>query len=787
MSKPSWWPSRRRRDSGMTLPEVLISITLMGVVMAALSAAIVVTLRQQDNSTGRLNNARSTQNVNLWMPTDLASADKVNVLPNATPCGTDTCPAGVNLGGSNALMLSWTTTDAVGNDTQVTTTNVSYRYVLIGQEYQLIRVRCSQTGASAWTCAQNIVLHDLNAPPMGTPFVPGTTVPSWIMTVSEPLAPGSSGSPDTTVAADPTLKTKNAKRVVVTINGGGSGIGGGGGQDQISISAGGTDRELLDKSSLVGAPTFVSARSRCGGNITLIVDTSGSIGSTSMGQVRSAIQNFVSTFSGTPVQLQVVWFSTTASTLGSGSAWGKYFNMLSDTDVASLNSAVSSLTSNGGTNWEDGWFRTFFNADGTVQSVIPDLVVFFTDGIPNYSRLNYSNSGASTDPPIVQGYPAANGTDYNQEAFFRANYIAQQFRSSVRFIGVGVGSDIGQSSTWLSAPIVYQRGFHFDWQRQGIWYEVSSGVTYQKKSGSKWVATTKDDFEAHVSSPATSSSTYRTTYSSSGETWAETTQADWTRYKSVSGWRQRGASASSWTSITGAQHDAMVAAGSTATFTSTNNYSSPYDQWETTDYNTWKSLTTSARRDSSSSVSSSVANSMIITRLIAGNDNGVPAVSDGTGYTNAAQANMYVLPNWNQFDGALKAVALAECGGTLTLQTKVGTSPAPDPFTYQNTAVTDSNGNPVVTDRTVVTTTRQFVSGTFDFAVPSGRYLTAEIQPQNLSDLVGYQPGTWACKAGLAIRTFAAFPIAGTVWSGIRVQVGANEAVSCTQTVTRTP
>ena len=59
--------------------------------------------------------------------------------------------------------------------------------------------------------------------------------------------------------------------MTVTINGGGTGSGG---VNQISITAGGTTRREIDANSLLGAPSLVAARSRCGGPITLIVDES---------------------------------------------------------------------------------------------------------------------------------------------------------------------------------------------------------------------------------------------------------------------------------------------------------------------------------------------------------------------------------------------------------------------------------------------------------------------------------------------------------------------------------
>ena len=52
-------PARRHRDAGMTLPELLVSIAIMGLIVTVLASAITVTLRQQSSTEGRLNVARS--------------------------------------------------------------------------------------------------------------------------------------------------------------------------------------------------------------------------------------------------------------------------------------------------------------------------------------------------------------------------------------------------------------------------------------------------------------------------------------------------------------------------------------------------------------------------------------------------------------------------------------------------------------------------------------------------------------------------------------------------------
>ena len=92
----------------MSLTEVLVATLVMGLMITTLAMATRVIIQQADNTEGRANNARSEQNVGLYMPADLSSAEIVNVEPGAVPCGpTPACPPGVDLGGSNALMLTW--------------------------------------------------------------------------------------------------------------------------------------------------------------------------------------------------------------------------------------------------------------------------------------------------------------------------------------------------------------------------------------------------------------------------------------------------------------------------------------------------------------------------------------------------------------------------------------------------------------------------------------------------------------------------------------------------------
>ena len=137
---------------------------------------------------------------------------------------------------------------------------------------------------------------------------------------------------------------------------------------------------------------------------------------------------------------------------------------------------------------------------------------------------------------------------------------------------------------------------------------------------------------------------------------------------------------------------------------------------------------------------------------------------------------------------ALKAIALGDCGGTLTLQTRLGGSGAPDPFRYQATQQFAADGTELATDRPVVYTNREQTTGNFDLAIESGLFRDVVVIPENYSDLRAYQPTGWSCRAGAETRSFELVDIPGaetSPWKGIKVRVAANEAVSCTQTVTR--
>jgi len=448
---------RHNNDSGFTLIEVMGAVILLGLIMASITAAVTVVVRQSYASSGRINNAIAEQSLGQWLTPDLASATgDTDVSPGASACFT-ACPAGVENGGSNVMLFTWSTQSGDGNGWIEVKTRVSYRYIQSGSTYSLVRVQCVLEGTKPQACTQNRALRNIPPPPVPADYVAGTTPVTWVVQVSDPLPP-TMFDPDGAPALN---NPKNARRVSIAIDGGGgstSGAMAGGGAEQLVFTAGGTERLVIGVNSIVNAPTLTQARSRCGGNFGVVVDTSASIGTAAMTQVRTGLKSLIDAFTGTPIKLQMVQFNQRSNSVGVGAGWAKYYDMSSPTDVTNLKLGVDALVTNGATNWEDGLFRLFYNTDGTLQSTLPETVLFFTDGVPTWSRFEITSAATTAPAPrwTPDTYPTrteslANNptTQYYHVGYLRAAKIIGTFGSDVRFIGVGVGPAINDSTEWL--------------------------------------------------------------------------------------------------------------------------------------------------------------------------------------------------------------------------------------------------------------------------------------------------------------------------------------------------
>jgi prepilin-type N-terminal cleavage/methylation domain-containing protein len=633
------------RDRGMTLIELLVSMMVLGTIITVLAASLMVVWRQQPETQARADVARWEQALALWLPDDLSSASDVRAEPG------DTCPSVDCSFGSNALWLSWN--DGSGE------TIVSYRYGPSpdGETYVLKRVHC--VGGS---CTSHTVLGDLAAPldDEGNPMLwnPGVDpVPEDVIRVTVPLQVGATSTDGDTDGDD-----LRAKRVIVSVNGA-PGLGGVDRSSIVSFTAGGSGIGDLPTPSFAG-PRFLEANSGCGGPVTLVVDTSGSIG-TAIGSVRDGIRSFVNEFEGTPTRLQVVLFSSTASVLGA-SGWNKFYDLSEPSEVTDILDEIDedNIYADGGTNWEDAMFRTFFAPNGQDYDTYddptapaPELVVFFTDGEPTFDRksrysgddLYTGNSDTVADNPtgkwrytdISPSY-TRNGMELSPRAWRRAaNVVDHVVGGNVRLMGVGVGQAF--SDTWYPYGDDRSRVPYSGWPSQSIPHEVFLGdlVAQGNPSGH----------------PGGASGNYN-----------------------------------------------MV------------------------EYN------------------------------------------DGWG--DVKEADLLVTDDFDNFGSALSQIALAECGGSLTVQTRTGSGATSDAtVTYE-------------VDKKTVTTNRIAKSGTFDIAIEGVASNTVDLVPQNLSGS-GIGATGWSCRAGGADVPGAwSLLEAGNPAAGISVTVTANQAMSCTMQVT---
>jgi prepilin-type N-terminal cleavage/methylation domain-containing protein len=650
---------QRRRDAGMTLPELLIVITMMGVLSAVIGTAIVTTFRVSRSTEGRVNVARAEQNIDVWLPADLASTDvtdltlpAVDTSPTATPCGN--CGS-IDLSGSNALQLAWTTQIAgasAGDAPIEIVTRVQYQYIRVGDEWQIQRIEC----VGSEPCRMNVVLHDLDGPP--DPSAYADVAPTWVFDVAAP-----DSNPDL---------SDTARRVVVTINGGGESAGAGGGENTVSLTAGGRTTDEIAADDFI-VPSFVRARSRCGGPISLLVDTSGSIPTNDLNNVvEPGVQAFINAFRDTPTQIQVIEFGDHARPMGPGNDWHKYVDMTDEAAVDALVAEVTKLSdrrAGARTNWEDPFFRALKNADGTAALQASNRIVFFTDGVPTVHRRMDPESGKPAD----QFYTGTQ-VDYNAGKYDPSKWTAIYNQTAVTKFNQ-------ESFDRTDALLDANRGIDL------IFVGVGNGLQSVDR---KWIQN-RQAYTDPSADPAP--------------------------------------------------------------------------------------VVNRAGKD-------------ILTELLANAPSGqVPAVQSGGEYTNAEVANYYEQSNFNaaNFAAAMRAAALKDCGGTLTLQTRLADgTPVSDEFVYENSEFRDDDGVVIGSEVRRVTTSSTFKTGTFDFEIPSDtEYFDVDIVPQELQTQAGYTPVGWSCRAGADARVpEAVIDVPDSAYDGITVRVRPNEAVSCILEVT---
>jgi len=386
-----------QRDHGMTLVELMITVTILGIIMTSLSAAMTVILRTERPIKDHLSESKDITFLQAWIPNDLASATSRNIDPLYQPTATKKLP------GTNVLSLNRSDISETGITTNYV---VSYRYVQVGDEWQLQRYEVRNAGLTTQVITQVGVAHQLAAPPT-----------TWNATQSPTHAV--------------TVTSRN--QVVLRPIGEDVQVIFGSGEDFTTGGAGLSSQDQLPTDYTGGIIDPSAPPTRCGGTVTVVLDTSSSIptqgGATSL--VNAAL-GFIDAFSGTPTYLRIVGFDVSAYSFYPTTA-GRYVNILNpSTDLTAMrtkvdNQDLATARWGSGTNWEDGLWQAFRTTSGTTFSQLPELVVFISDGEPNRNRTNTPNDGDAR----------FNTTDLSR-AVTAANYGRG---SGARIVGILVGSD----------------------------------------------------------------------------------------------------------------------------------------------------------------------------------------------------------------------------------------------------------------------------------------------------------------------------------------------------------
>jgi prepilin-type N-terminal cleavage/methylation domain-containing protein len=384
---------RRRRDAGFTLPELLISVMLMGIIATTMAGAFTVVLRQQKPTVARIAESKDITFVQTWVPLDVASAVASSdpAIPTIITDPAYDPTLAKELPGTNVLTVQRA---EIVNGVEVRY-HVAYRYVRVDDEYQLRRYEIRFAGTASEVVKQVGVAHELPAPP-----------PGWREKVDPPTHAVEINSRNQVILRpigdDIEVKFKSGN----------------------SFSTGGAplSRGLSLPGDLSGDdPDPKAPPSRCGSSIGIVFDTSGSVPQSGGGeQAKRAAASFIDAFKGTPSQLASYGFDNRAYRMFPATGSAPYASLLNDqsADVAAARkrfmdldnrdnnwnqSLPDSPTVDGihwdqtgtGTNWEDALYLPFHTDTGALRNDTPELVVLITDGQPNKSRPGSSTNHVS--------------------------------------------------------------------------------------------------------------------------------------------------------------------------------------------------------------------------------------------------------------------------------------------------------------------------------------------------------------------------------------------------------
>lgn len=407
---------------GFTLPELLVAMTVSGVLIAAIATALSVMLRTAPQAEDRLAESKDVTFLQTWIPVDLSTAinsyDDVDdtEVKNKLTANPPNISYLADLPGTNVLTLVVPNPDTGMNEI------IAYRYVFDGDRPRLTRYRITNPGvAGAEDVALVGVAYEIPSPPDG--WVEGDPVGFAIEITARNQASLRPVGEDITVF----FESGNEFRT------GGAGL---------------SAEKDLTPNDPVTLPDPTAPPSRCGGRVALVLDTSFSVPRFNGGlALEGAATGFLDAFTGTPTDVTIMGFDQIAYQLypNLNGARGDYFSLLNDSADADGNGTADvldakgnitalpdvdtaypgnqqsgsyyygpnnggvgwtqqrtsengvTLPHQGGTNWEDALHAPFFDEDGVLRAQTPELVVWITDGSPNTQRSEHFGTTSSVD------------------------------------------------------------------------------------------------------------------------------------------------------------------------------------------------------------------------------------------------------------------------------------------------------------------------------------------------------------------------------------------------------
>ncbi|MET3961884.1 prepilin-type N-terminal cleavage/methylation domain-containing protein [Marmoricola sp. OAE513] len=167
-------------QSGFSLIELIITVSIVGFIVAALANVVVVYLRTTTATEARLTQSQDVQLVAAYWQRDVASVglrdsyDTTSKTFPLLPSINTPTPAACQLAGTRVISLAWSRYGSLDSLAPTTTISVSYYAQQDGQVYDLIRVRCD---AGVMHGPRAKVASNLKAVPVPSCGVPCTGVP----------------------------------------------------------------------------------------------------------------------------------------------------------------------------------------------------------------------------------------------------------------------------------------------------------------------------------------------------------------------------------------------------------------------------------------------------------------------------------------------------------------------------------------------------------------------------------------------------------------------------------